>query len=947
MFCDWLTSHKSTHTLALTLSVIVVCASVASAKTYMHKATAMGKDYYIVFPKNAYGNQNTAALINSPVKQYITITLPGTGSKYQKLLGPGTSKVHQAFTSIFHTERQSEVTDARGAARFQGSTPFNVVAQYGLTPHISSTYTALPVTSWGTEYWVLDYPEGQNQGYSFYPQVYSVPNFTIIAADSQTQVTIVPSVETSHGHLAGTPFSVALNAGDVYYVNDCDDPSATTSGCNGACTADFSGTHIYSNKPVGVIVGISWANVGCGDNECGDAGQEWLPPVSNWDSEYVVTPSTPDSSAGVVVHVLIGADSTMLTINDLVNGMKTVGPFKAGALYSYASTITLPIVISATGPILPMGFSVTSSTCGGTNNNNNPKAAFSMVIPPGAHQWSDYTTFSTADGGIANTADIFFRTSDFSRLFLNGVPLNQAQPVVQQISNGYSYIHYALNAGQYYELTGDSGATAGGIITGSGPAKGAANNGGGGDVIMDPESAGTFAHPLGINALPMSTKDSTPPECTISYICGHWSIVVTDPNASATGIYDITLAQNNMPDSSFNVQFSPTPLFNYGDTLVAFGIDMINLSVPAQAALHIRDGAGNELDTILTYIPVNLVANPTELNVGALRNLTSTTGYITITNTDSVNPVVINNLRLKFGTQWKMISPLLNLPDTLTPLETDTVFFQYTASNNPNLEIDYDTLMLTTCNTFPFATLVGENKHPAITSTDHDFGCLSIDTLGKGGDTVVLPYAVNIRNTGTDTLHIYGWHITAYDRNNNADAIDSATVNAMFKIYSPAQPVDSAHAINVPRGSNLYFTIWAHPHNSSPQFDTAQIIYLDDAKHVTRDTSILSLCTQTPSPVTEKPVQKIAGLELYSYPNPFTSSTTIAFNAPQTGVYRVNIYNSLGERITTLATHESAVGQYSAEWNAEGWASGVYYYEVASGSSSMRMRQMKEFVLIR
>ena len=165
-----------------------------------------------------------------------------------------------------------------------------------------------------------------------------------------------------------------------------------------------------------------------------------------------------------------------------------------------------------------------------------------------------------------------------------------------------------------------------------------------------------------------------------------------------------------MPDTSFNVQFSPyPPTFLYGAGSVGpFTIDVVDLTQPASLALHVRNEVGNEFDTILSYFPVHLSTCP-YLYIGAWRNQTTIDSFVVITNLDSVNPVIIGNIRLKSDTRWKIVSMTYNLPDTLDRLASDTVWLQYTAPNNPQFEIDVDTLLVTTCREFAY-THCGRNK---------------------------------------------------------------------------------------------------------------------------------------------------------------------------------------------------------------------------------------------
>ena len=121
----------------------------------------------------------------------------------------------------------------------------------------------------------------------------------------------------------------------------------------------------------------------------------------------------------------------------------------------------------------------------------------------------------------------------------------------------------------------------------------------------------------------------------ITYNCGAWSVTSSDTGEQATGIYDITLAENYSPDSSFNVQFNPDTLFtDYGITSVSYSVEVLDLAQPAQAALHVRTRVGNEFDSILTYAPVKINVAPDTLNIGAWRYGTSDDSFLVITNTD-------------------------------------------------------------------------------------------------------------------------------------------------------------------------------------------------------------------------------------------------------------------------------------------------------------------------
>lgn len=66
-----------------------------------------------------------------------------------------------------------------------------------------------------------------------------------------------------------------------------------------------------------------------------------------------------------------------------------------------------------------------------------------------------------------------------------------------------------------------------------------------------------------------------------------------------------------------------------------------------------------------------------------------------------------------------------------------------------------------------------------------------------------------------------------------------------------------------------------------------------------------------------------------NYPNPFNPVTTISYTVPEEGYVVLKIYNSLGKLIDTLVEEDKSKGNYSVEWNANKYASGVYFYRLS------------------
>jgi len=69
-----------------------------------------------------------------------------------------------------------------------------------------------------------------------------------------------------------------------------------------------------------------------------------------------------------------------------------------------------------------------------------------------------------------------------------------------------------------------------------------------------------------------------------------------------------------------------------------------------------------------------------------------------------------------------------------------------------------------------------------------------------------------------------------------------------------------------------------------------------------------------------------------AYPNPFNPKTIINYELPITNYVELSIYNIRGQILVTLVSEKQEAGFYKIEWNASGYASGVYYYHLKAGS---------------
>jgi hypothetical protein len=65
---------------------------------------------------------------------------------------------------------------------------------------------------------------------------------------------------------------------------------------------------------------------------------------------------------------------------------------------------------------------------------------------------------------------------------------------------------------------------------------------------------------------------------------------------------------------------------------------------------------------------------------------------------------------------------------------------------------------------------------------------------------------------------------------------------------------------------------------------------------------------------------------IQNYPNPFNPKTKIRFRIQDAGFTSLKVYDVFGREVVILVNEKKQPGEHEVEWNAENFASGVYYY---------------------
>lgn len=80
-----------------------------------------------------------------------------------------------------------------------------------------------------------------------------------------------------------------------------------------------------------------------------------------------------------------------------------------------------------------------------------------------------------------------------------------------------------------------------------------------------------------------------------------------------------------------------------------------------------------------------------------------------------------------------------------------------------------------------------------------------------------------------------------------------------------------------------------------------------------------------------------------NYPNPFNPETIITYNLSKNVDVNLSVYNISGQLVTTLINQKQAAGEHTLKWNAKNLSSGIYIYQLRSGT----LTQSRKMILLR
>jgi hypothetical protein len=77
-----------------------------------------------------------------------------------------------------------------------------------------------------------------------------------------------------------------------------------------------------------------------------------------------------------------------------------------------------------------------------------------------------------------------------------------------------------------------------------------------------------------------------------------------------------------------------------------------------------------------------------------------------------------------------------------------------------------------------------------------------------------------------------------------------------------------------------------------------------------------------------------------NYPNPFSRVTNISYELAEPAHVDLNVFNMLGQKVTSLVNREMNAGPHSIRWDAGDLSSGIYFLKMKVGNNSITKKTM-------
>lgn len=430
------TSSRLLKKIFLPIAFSLICVSGLAQST-------MGTDFWVTFiPGSSVEYRQLSLILSGPRSCSGTIVNPNTSWSSSFNVNANTTTILDIPLEQAYQETSDCIINT--GLHIVSSDTISLFAS-NFKEHSFDVTNVLPTESLGSEYVIQIYPP-QDKGVSYSIDYWGYENeeeqrapgdfseFTVLAVEDDTQITIQLTGDSANGHYANQPFSISLDAGQCYQLE------SYTHG-------DLDGSYITvaNNKKVAVFAGNYCVNIPSDTYCCCDHIVEQMMPTTSWGQHFVVTNSMMRYNDVIRVTALhdgcqVIKNGTLLTTLD------------ARQTYQFEITESEPSAYLETSEPAMVFLYFTGDEYGGETGDP------SMVIINPIEQKIDNITFSTFNSGASqyHFINVVTETDNALGMQVDGISIaSQFQPVAG--NSDYSYARVQVNHGSHTISNTDGG----------------------------------------------------------------------------------------------------------------------------------------------------------------------------------------------------------------------------------------------------------------------------------------------------------------------------------------------------------------------------------------------------------------------------------------------------------------------------------------------------------
>ena len=133
---------------------------------------------------------------------------------------------------------------------------------------------------------------------------------------------------------------------------------------------------------------------------------------------------------------------------------------------------------------------------------------------------------------------------------------------------------------------------------------------------------------------------------------------------------------------------------------------------------------------------------------------------------------------------------------------------------------------------------------------------------------------------------------------------------------------------------------WEISHNLNP-YDSSDAIIIDTSGYTMIEEYINGLVAQDIKSEVSSSVQMPGSFSLkQNYPNPFNPVTKIEYTLPEKTKIKLEVFDILGRKISTLVNEEQSDGKHTVKFNGTNLNSGIYIYRLSSPANVLSKKMV-------